>query len=85
MPSVRLVENVPCAWPKCARNATKWCPDARFIAFAEDEHAGAWFCRECSWKPKRDLDASAFIVAATFAWDAWADIEAMENAVDGEG
>jgi len=30
------------------------------------------------------LDASAFIVAATIAWDAWAEIEAMENAVDGE-
>jgi len=53
------------------------------MPFAEDEHAGAWFCRECSWKPKRDLDA-AFIVPATIAWDAWAEIEAMENAVDGE-
>ena len=83
MPSVRLVENVPCAWPKCAGNGTKWCDDARFMPFAEDEHAGAWFCRECAWKPK--LPRAALIVAATIVWDARAEIEAMENAVDGEG
>ena len=41
MPSVRMIENVPCAWPKCARNGTKWCPDARFMPFAEDEEAVA--------------------------------------------
>jgi hypothetical protein len=30
------------------------------------------------------LPDAAFIVPATIAWDAWAEIEAMENAVDGE-
>lgn len=82
MPSVRLIESVPCATPKCVRDGTKWCPDAWFISFAEDEHAGAWFCRECSWQPK--LPDTAFSVPATIAWDAWAEIEAMGNAVDGE-
>jgi len=85
MPSVRMIENVPCAYPKCAGNGTVWSDDARFIPFAENGHAGAWLCRECSWKPKRELDASAFMIPATIAWDAWAEIEAMENAVDGEG
>ena len=85
MPSVRMIENVPCASPKCKDNGTVWCDEDRFIPFAEDEHAGAWFCRPCSWKPKLGLDASAFIVPATFAWDAWAEIEAIGNAVDGEG
>ena len=85
MPSVRMIENVPCASPKCVRDGTKWCDDARFISFAEDEHAGAWFCRECSWQFMCGVDDAAFIVPVTFAWDAWAEIEAMENAVDGEG
>ena len=84
MPSVRMIENVPCAAPKCKGNGTVWCPDDRFIPFAEDEHAGAWFCRECAWKPKSELGASAFIVPARFAWDDWANIEAIGNAVDGE-
>ena len=82
MPSVRKIENVPCASPKCTSNGTVWCDDARFIPFAEDERAGAWFCRACSWQPK--CGDEAFIVPATFAWDAWAEIEAMENAVDGK-
>ena len=84
MPSVRMIENVPCASPKCTSNVTVWCDDARFIPFAEDERAGAWFCGSCAWKPKCGVDDEAFIVPATFAWDAWAKIEAMENAVDGE-
>ena len=84
MPSVRMIENVPCAGPKCTSNATVWCPDDRFIPFDEDERAGAWFCGSCAWKPKCGVDDEAFIIPATFAWDAWAEIEAMENAVDGE-
>lgn len=82
MPSVRLIENVPCATPKCAHAGIVWCPDDRFIPFAEGERAGAWFCAICSSKPKAGLDASAFIVSPTIAWDAWAEIEAMENAVE---
>ncbi|NBU45783.1 MAG: hypothetical protein EBS37_17240 [Betaproteobacteria bacterium] len=83
MPSLRLIDSVPCATPKCTGDGTKWCDDERFIPFAEDARAGAWFCRPCSWQPK--LPDSAFVVPATAAWDAWAEIEAMENAVDGEG
>lgn len=84
MPSVRRIEKVPCASPKCKGNGTVWCDEDGFIPFAEDEHAGAWFCRPCSWKPKLGLDASAFIVPATRVWDAWAEIEAIGSAVDGE-
>ena len=84
MPSVRLIENVPCAAPKCTGNGTVWCDDDRFDAFAENERAGAWFCRACSWKPRCGLDDAAFVVPPNFAWDAWAEIEAMENAVDDE-
>lgn len=85
MPTVRLIENVPCASPKCTGFGIKWCPDDRFIPFAAGERAGAWFCRECAWKPRSGLDDSAFIVPANFAWDAWGEIEAIENAVEGEG
>ena len=82
MPSDRSIENVPCATPKCTGTGTKWCDDHRFIPFAEHERAGAWFCRSCAWKPK--LPDSAFAVAASAAWNAWAEIDAMDNAVDGE-
>ena len=82
MPSVRMIENVPCASPKCTSNGTVWCDDARLIPFAEDKRAGAWFCGSCAWKPKCGVDDAAFIVPATFARDALVEIEAMENAVD---
>ena len=83
MPSERLIENVPCATPKCTGTGTKWCDDHRFIPFAEHERAGAWFCRACSWQPR--LPDSAFVVRPASLWDAWAEIEAIDNAVDGEG
>lgn len=56
-----MIENVPCASPKCARDGKIWCADDRFIPFAEDEHAGAWFCRECSWQFMCGVDDALFM------------------------
>ena len=84
MPNVRMIENVPCAAPKCAGAGTVWCEDDRFVPYSEGECAGAWFCRQCSGKPRCGLEDSAFIVSPTLGWDAWAYLEAMENAVKGQ-
>jgi hypothetical protein len=73
--------SMPCASPRCPHRAKTWVSDNRFGPVNENGERGAWFCPACVLI---ELPDSAFVVSATVAWDAWAEIEAVRDATGGQ-